>query len=165
MKIIPAMLLVLLTVSAFAQQPAVNLTFSPESEKFEQATAEYQAIWTAEGKKIIEAMESVTGLKFTEKDVRVIVYEGVSWSGFRNKPMKLRASYPTDIKKATLVHELGHRLLVPIRIPEAKQLDEHRVLFLILYDIWEKLYGSDSLDSNTNNNDPGPGASRRWADK
>ena len=144
MKRIPAILL--LTISAFAQQPTVNLTFSPESEKFEQATAEYQAIWTAEGKKIIEAMESVSGLKFTDKDVRVIVYEGVSWSGFRDKPMKLRASYPTDIKKATLVHELGHRLIVPIRIPEAKQLDEHRVLFLVLYDIWEKLYGKEFAD-------------------
>ena len=146
MKRISALLLVLLTVSAFVQQPTLNLTFSPESEKYEQATAEYQAIWTSEGKKIIEAMESVSGLKFTEKDVRVIVYEGVSWSGFRDKPMKLRASYPTDIKKATLVHELGHRLLVQVRIPEGKQLDAHKVLFLILYDIWEKLYGREFAD-------------------
>ena len=146
MRRIPAMLLVLLTISAFAQQPTLNLTFSPESEKYEQATAEYQAIWTAEGKKITEAMESVSGLKFSEKDVRVIVYEGVSWSGYRDKPMKLRASYPSDIKKATLVHELGHRLIVPISIPKGKQLDEHKVLFLILYDIWEKLYGREFAD-------------------
>ncbi|HEX7774048.1 MAG TPA: hypothetical protein VF435_16615, partial [Pyrinomonadaceae bacterium] len=140
------MLLVLLIVPAFAQQSTLKLTFSPEAEKYDQATAEYQAIWTSEGKNIIEAMESVSGLKFTDKDVRVIVYEGVSWSGFRDKPMKLRASYPTDIKKATLVHELGHRLIVPIRIPEGKQLDEHRVLFLILYDIWEELYGREFAD-------------------
>ena len=146
MKRSSAVLLVLLTISAFAQQTTLNLIFSPESEKYEQATAEYQAIWTTEGKKIIEAMESVSGLRFTEKDVRVIVYEGVSWSGYRDKPMKLRASYPSEIKKATLVHELGHRLIVPIRIPKAKQLDEHRVLFLILYDIWEKLYGREFAD-------------------
>jgi proline iminopeptidase len=141
-----AMLLVLLTISAFAQQPTLNLTFSPESEKYEQATADYQVIWTTDSKKIIEAMESVSGLRFTEKDVRVIVYEGVSWSGYRADPMKLRASYPSEIKKATLVHELGHRLIDPIRIPKAKQLDEHRVLFLILYDIWEKLYGREFAD-------------------
>ena len=140
------MLLVLLTISAFAQQSTLNLTFSPESEKYEQATAEYQAIWSTDGKKIIEAMESVSGLKFTDKDVRVVVYEGVSWSGYRDKPMKLRASYPTDVKKATLIHELGHRLIVPIRIPKTKQLDEHKVLFLILYDIWEKLYGREFAD-------------------
>ena len=91
-------------------------------------------------------MESVSGLKFTERDVRVIVYEGVSWSGYRDKPMKLRASYPTEIKKATLVHEVGHRLIVPIRIPKGKEIDEHKALFLILYDIWEKLYGRDFAD-------------------
>ena len=146
MKTIPAMLLVLITISASAQQPTLNLTFTPESEKFEQATTEYRDIWTSEGKNIIGAMESVSGLKFTDKDVRVIVFEGVSRSGYRDDPMKLRASYPTEVKKATLVHELGHRLIAPIRIPDGKQLDEHKVLFLILYDIWDKLYGKEFAD-------------------
>jgi hypothetical protein len=61
--------------------------------------------------------------------------------------MKLRASYPPETKKATLIHELGHRLIIPIRIPKEKvELDEHRVLFLILYDLWERLYGEGFAD-------------------
>jgi hypothetical protein len=146
MKGILAILLVALTSFTFAQEPPLRVSFSPESEKFARATAEYQAIWSGEGKRIIEAMESVSGLKFTEKNVRVVVYEGVSWSGYGDRPMKLRASYPPDIKKATLIHELGHRLIIRIRIPRTKELDEHRVLFLILYDIWEKLYGKEFAD-------------------
>ena len=129
---------------AFTQNSRVMVSFSPESEKYAQATTEYQAIWNSEGKRIVEAMERVSGVEFTEREVRAIVYEGVSWSGFGNEPMKLRASYPSDVKKATLVHELGHRLLV--RIPKTKELDEHRVLFLALYDIWESLYGRDFAD-------------------
>jgi hypothetical protein len=50
------------------------------------------------------------------------------------------------VKRATLIHELGHRLLVPIRIPKSKDLDEHKVLFLILYDVWEQLYGKEFAD-------------------
>jgi len=43
-----------------------------------------------------------------------------------------------------LIHELGHRLIA--RIPKTNELDEHRVLFLVLYDIWESLYGRDFVD-------------------
>ncbi|HEX8160430.1 MAG TPA: hypothetical protein VF538_00915 [Pyrinomonadaceae bacterium] len=129
---------------AFIQDPGVRVSFSPESEKYAQATKEYQDIWNSEGKRIIEAMERVSGIKFTENDIRAIVYEGVSWSGFGNDPMKLRASYPPGVKKATLIHELGHRLLA--RLPKTKEMDEHRVLFLALYDIWESLYGKDFAD-------------------
>jgi hypothetical protein len=129
---------------AFIQTPRPNISFSPESEQYAQATKEYQAIWASEGQRIIEAMEKVSEVKFAEAEVRAIVYEGVSWSGFGDKPMKLRASYPSDVKKATLIHELGHRLI--IRIPKTKEVDEHRVLFLVLYDIWESLYGKDFAD-------------------
>lgn len=86
-------------------------------------------------------MERVSGVRFIEREIQAIVYEGVSWSGFGNQPMKLRASYPPDVKKATLVHELGHKLI--LRIPKTKEIDAHRVLFLVLYDIWESLYGRD----------------------
>jgi hypothetical protein len=148
MKTILAILIVSLTSLAVLQESALKLNFSPESEKYAEATAEYQAIWKSEGKKIVEAMESVSGLKFTDKDVQVVVYEGVSWSGHREQPMKLRASYPADVKKATLIHELGHRLINDIRIPKSKELDEHKVLFLILYDIWEQLYGKEFADKS-----------------
>lgn len=144
MKRIFAALLLASVSLASAQDSKVKVSFSSESEKYAKATTEYEAIWSSEGKRIIETMERVSGVEFSEREVRAIVYEGVSWSGFGNEPMKLRASYPSDVKKATLVHELGHRLIV--RVPKTKEMDEHRVLFLVLYDIWESLYGRDFAD-------------------
>jgi hypothetical protein len=143
MKKILAILILAFTSSAIAQS-SVKVSFSPEADKYAQATKEYQAIWNDEGRRIVEAMEHVSGLKFKEKEVQVIVFEGVSRSGLGNDPMKMRASYPLNIKKATLIHELGHRLIASI--PKTKKIDEHRVLFLILYDIWEKLYSKDFAD-------------------
>jgi hypothetical protein len=60
--------------------------------------------------------------------------------------MYLRASYPADVKKATLAHEHGHRLLVQLR-KRPPDVDEHRVLFLFLYDVWEMLGGRDFADA------------------
>jgi hypothetical protein len=141
-------LIVIALVAAFpiAQTSTVTLSFSPESEKFAEATKTYQAIWDAEGKRIVQAMEEVSGVKFGQEDVKVIVYEGISYSGFKDRPMKLRASYPHDIKKATLVHELGHRLNGNIKNRPA-DVDEHRLLFLYLYDVWVKLYGKGFADN------------------
>ena len=140
-----AILILAFTSNAFAQNN-IKVNFTPESEKYAQATKDYQAIWNGEGKRVIETMESVSGLKFEKQEVRVIVYEGVSFSGFGDSPMKLRASYPSDVKKATLIHELGHRLIASIR--KTEEIDEHRVLFLILYDVWEKLLAKISRRSS-----------------
>ena len=60
--------------------------------------------------------------------------------------MYLRASYTEDVKKATLVHENGHRLIAQLRNRPA-DLDEHRVLFLFLYDVLESLWGKDFADT------------------
>jgi hypothetical protein len=124
----------------------VNLTFTAEAEKFDAATEEYRGIWRTDGARIIEAMEQVTGVKFPETEVSVIVYEGVSFSGFRQIPMKMRASYPLDLKKATLIHEIGHRHLSQFR-SITKDTDSHPLLFLWLYDVWVKLYGKEFADS------------------
>jgi hypothetical protein len=128
-----------------AQGPSIKMNFTPESEKFEEATRRYQDIWNAEGGKMIEAMEIVSGLRFLETEIPVIVFEGASSSGFRDKPMKLRASYPEEVKKATLIHELGHRLNSQLK-NRPTDIDEHRILFLYLYDVWTKLYGRSFAD-------------------
>ncbi|HKY05960.1 MAG TPA: hypothetical protein VJQ56_13780, partial [Blastocatellia bacterium] len=120
------------------QQPTLRLNFTPESERFSEAAKQYRSIWDAEGKRIVETMEQVSGLKFRETEVQVIVYEGASNSGFGDKPMKMRASYPEDVKKATLVHELGHRLISQLTT-WPKELDAHRVLLLYLYHLIRKL--------------------------
>jgi hypothetical protein len=126
-------------------QSRVKINFQAESERFNAATEEYRQIWQSEGERMISAIEQVTGLKYPEKEFNAIVFEGVSESGGGKIPMKMRASYTTEIKKATLVHEIGHRHLSQLR-KRPKDIDEHRVLFLWLYEAWVKLYGQTFAD-------------------
>jgi hypothetical protein len=123
----------------------VVMTFTPQDQTFAAAAEAYRQLWVDEGSRIIEEMERVSRLTFPENQVTAIVFEGVSQSGSGNAPMYLRASYPPDVKKATLVHELGHRLVAQLTIRPA-DLDEHRVLFLFLYDLWERLWGRNFAD-------------------
>ena len=127
------------------QAQRVSIRFSPESEEFVEAAREYQALWEVEGDRIIEVMESVSGLEFPEREIQAIVFEGVS-SGW--VPMRLRASHPAATKKAVLIHELGHRHLARARREFAwpTAVGPHRNLFLFLYDVWEQLYGKDFVD-------------------
>ena len=134
-----------LTPTGQLQAPRVSIRFSPVSWGFREAAREYQAVWEAEGNRIVDAMEGVSGLKFAETLIEAIVYEGISRSGSQNSPMMMRASYPASTKKATLIHELGHRLISQLK-KRPRDLDEHRVLFLILHDIWVKLYGKGFAD-------------------
>jgi hypothetical protein len=121
-----------------------RLEFVPESETFASAVGEYERIWAADAARIVRTMEEVSGLTFTDTAVTAIVFEGVSSSGFRDTPMRLRASYPLDTKRATLIHELGHRLQSPLF---RREDEEHGPLFLWLYDAWVRLYGKDFADA------------------
>jgi hypothetical protein len=76
--------------------------------------------------------------------VEAIVLEVSSSSGYKEKPMRLRASYPMDTKKATLIHELGHRLRSDLFHHDE---DDHKYLFLWVYDVWVKLYGHEFADA------------------
>jgi hypothetical protein len=68
----------------------------------------------------------------------------VSFSGYRDRPMRMRASYPPDTKKATLIHELGHRLQSGLF---KRDEEEHGPLFLWLNDVWVELYGREFADA------------------
>jgi hypothetical protein len=123
--------------------------FVPESDSFAGAAKEYTAIWQREGSRIVAAMEQISGFRFdsppyADTAITAIVFEGVSNSGYRDRPMRLRASYPEPTKRATLVHELGHRLQVGVARRGAE--DEHEVLFLWLYDVWVALWGQEFAD-------------------
>jgi hypothetical protein len=107
----------------------VNMTFTPQDQTFEAAAEVYRQLWAADGSKMIEAMERISGLTWLETHVKAVIFEGPSRSGAGDLPIYLRASYPTDVKKATLVHEHGHRLMAQLR-NRPPDLDEHRVLFL-----------------------------------
>jgi hypothetical protein len=136
-------------VAVLQGQSPVHLTFVPANDSFAAATEEYRQLWASEGQRMIGAMERLSGLSFASPPyadtvITAVVFEGVSNSGFREQPMKLRASYPPDTKKATLLHELGHRLQIGIARPND---DEHAVLFLWLYDVWVALYGQQFADA------------------
>lgn len=121
-----------------------KLRFIPifEDEKYLNACKEYEEIWTNDGSRIITALKEVTGRDFEESRVAAVVYSDKSFSG-RNKydAMKLRARYDYDVKQATLVHELGHRLMFDIHNESSEE--EHKFLYLFLFDVWEQLYGLD----------------------
>jgi hypothetical protein len=121
-----------------------RVEFVPENERFASAVGEYERIWAADAARIARTMQEVSGLTFTDTAITAIVYEGVSSSGYRDTPMRLRASYPLDTKKATLMHELGHRLQSRLF---RRQDEDHGPLFLWLYDSWARLYGKDFADA------------------
>jgi hypothetical protein len=140
-------IVVVTSTFVLAQSRQVTMTFSPEKKTaaFNAAVDEYRAIWAAEGNRIIDGMEQISKLKFPEKGVKAQIYEGPSFSGRGGAPMRLRASYQPDEKKGTLVHELGHRMNAQLTI-RPQELDEHRLLFLYLYDLYVDLYGKEFAD-------------------
>jgi hypothetical protein len=135
---------VLAAALAGTPEPRLQIEFTAEEPRFEEAAAEYRALWREDGVRVVAEMEKATGLMFEPGPVRAIVYEGISMSGFKERPMRLRASYPRDSKRATLVHELGHRLQGHLF---RKGEEDHPTLFLYLYDVWVRLYGKEFADA------------------
>ena len=137
----------------------LEIKFYPESNRLEftEAAREYEEIWDKDGKRIIESLEKISNLSFFEAKIEIMVYEGRSWTSLDTMTpirLKLRSSYPLDTKRGTLIHELGHALLIKnglilkFDIKKAKKynMDDEQALFLILYDIWIELYGKEFAD-------------------
>jgi hypothetical protein len=129
--------------SAAPRAAPVRITFVAQADSFAASAREYERLWAAEGPRIVAAMERVSGLTFVSPvwaDTAIVarVLERASTSGYRDTPMELRASYPADTKRATLVHELGHRLQGGLF---RRDEEEHGWLFLWIYDVWVALYG------------------------
>ena len=98
---------------------------------------------------MVAAMERASGLsfvypQFADTNILANVLERTSNSGYRESAMTLRASYPPDTKRATLMHELGHRLMAGLF---RRGEEEHEYLFLWLYDAWTLLYGRAFADA------------------
>lgn len=125
----------------------LKLKFVPESEEFAAAAKSYTDIWEKDGQRIVKAIETETHLDFKEELIKVKVFEGASQS----HPMKLRASYNDETKKATLVHELLHRISADYMLPVPEQAEDpslgfHKQINLVLYEIWIKLLGKEGAD-------------------
>jgi hypothetical protein len=119
---------------------AVEVQFIPFTAASELDARTYRAIWEESGERIVAAFEAVTCLPFAESIVRAVVAERVSNSGGPEHPMKLRASYVRAVKQATLVHELGHRVLWQLTKRFAG-VDGHRTLYLVLDRVWAYVWG------------------------
>jgi hypothetical protein len=50
----------------------------------------------------------------------------------------------TALERATLVHELAHRLISPIT---PRRFDDHPIIFLFVYDVWVQLWGKEFADA------------------
>jgi len=130
----------------------LTIVFRPDSDnnKIILSTKAYQDIWDKEGEKIIEAMERQSGLKFKKRLINAIVFDGMSCS----HPLSLRYNYSDEVKKATLIHELCHRLFVDNKVeiktnnPKFTSLEIHKRLYLILYPVWVELYGEKFAKRN-----------------
>ena len=123
---------------------APPVSFTPVSPEYADAAGEYRQLWQAEGPRIVAAMEAATGLAFPPARVDAIVSEGRPMASFDGRVIRLRASYSPAYKKATLAHEIGHRLA--FTLPRGSGLDDHRLLYLFLYDVWTDLYGQAFAD-------------------
>lgn len=120
---------------------APPLSFAPAGPHFSPAAEEYRALWETEGERIVAAMEAATGFAFPVAPVEVIVSESPPMTAFDGRSIRLKASYSPAYKTATLVHEMGHRLA--LTLPRSADMDDHRLLYLFLYDVWTDLYGKD----------------------
>jgi hypothetical protein len=117
------------------------IVFSPVEPKFVAAAEEYRQLWCSEGSRIVQALEEATGQTFSSSPVEVFVANATPMAAYDGRSMWLRASYPAYYKRATLVHELGH--ILSFKMARAADLDDHRLLYLFLHDVWTRLYGSD----------------------
>jgi len=125
----------------------IKIVFHPDSdqEDYSEIIGEYEQIWKDKGQRIINTIEKYGGMKFKEKTINAVVYFGSLPS--RSRPLSLRANVPTKIRLGILVHELCHRILAGNKVKikfnddENASLEVHKVLDLILYDIWTELYG------------------------
>jgi hypothetical protein len=104
----------------------------------------YRQLWQAEGRRIAAALEAETGLTFPPTAIDVIVEETRPMTAYDGRTIWIRGSYSPEYKKGALVHELGHRLALTLK--NHGGLDDHRLLYLFLYDVWTDLYGRDFAD-------------------
>jgi len=124
------------------------INFYPEHDDsdFEKAAKEYEMIWRKENKKILQSFNKISSLKFKEKEINALISNEIPYS----TPLQLKAKATINEKRAILIHELCHRLLVGNEIKLKGIVNEsnyslivHKLVDLILFDIWVDLYGKE----------------------
>jgi hypothetical protein len=120
------------------------ITFTPVQPEFASAAREYRQLWCDEGARIVQALEETSGQPFPATPIEVFVANATPMTAYDGRTIWLKASYPAYYKRATLVHELGHRL--SFTMARAPDLDDHRLLYLFLHESWSQLYGTTFAD-------------------
>lgn len=129
----------------------LKINFLPESNlrDYSEVVAEYEKLWIEEGEKIVKSIEKLSNLKFQETEINAIVYYGSLPS--RSRPLSLMVKDSRERSLSILIHELGHRVISGnIRRKKIKStisIDAHKLLDLILFDIWADLYGQNFANS------------------
>ncbi|MDQ4086961.1 MAG: hypothetical protein M3177_02940 [Pseudomonadota bacterium] len=133
-----------LMLSALLSAAAPPVQFAPAGPRFEAAAEEYRELWASEGERIVAALEKATGFAFPADPIEAIVSETPPMTAYDGRSMRLKGSYSADYRLASLIHEMGHRLA--LTLPRGHSLDDHRLLYLFLYDVWNDLYGREYAD-------------------
>ena len=128
--------------AAAAAHAQTSVKFVASTAAHEHAARAYRSIWERDGERIVAALEARTCMPFQETSVAAVIDDAVSHSGGPEHPMGLRASYDLDVKRATLVHELGHRHLWQLT-ERLDGVDGHQTLYLILDRVWADVWGEE----------------------
>jgi hypothetical protein len=121
-----------------------NFQSISNEQKFVDFANDYKKIWKEDGDKIIAAFLK-TGLKFTEKIIDVIISGERGRSGMPNSEYKMKLSGGSkDKMRSSLIQELGHRFLYQIK--DKENYSTHQILDLMLYDVWNDVYGKELAD-------------------
>lgn len=147
-----ALLLPLMVASPSAQEPRLILRFFAADPEHSALADSARRMWASDGARIIDAMEAVSGLRFQDKEITVIMRAAPASSGAAgnpSSPLRVDLRYPIPM---SLTHELGHRLNQQLATRPADLrtghggLDSHKLLYLYLYDVWVGLYGAETAD-------------------
>lgn len=120
---------------------APPVTFTPLEPRFVATADHYRQLWRAEGERIVAALERESGVAFPDRPLEIILRDGRPMTGFGCSAIRLRGTYTGRYATGTLIHELGHCLTAAL--PRTAEIDDHRALYLFLYDAWTALYGRD----------------------
>jgi len=136
----------LLALPTFLLLPgaAPSLTFTPLETRFAGTADYYRQQWRTEGARIVAALERESGLTFPDRPLEILLRDGRPMTGFGCSLMRLRGNAIGRHAMGTFVHELGHCLAAAL--PLTAEVDDHRLLYLFLYDAWTVLYGRGFAD-------------------
>jgi len=124
----------------------IKFTAAEELDDVKNAALVYSGIWRSEGEIITNFIEAVTGLGFKGNNF----FASIQNSASRSKPLQLDARYKSFGKRSTLIHELMHILLYQNGLDRnevgGNSLESHKKLDLVLYDVWDEIYGKSFAD-------------------